>query len=332
MKRRTAPLFVVGAVAVAIVLRYGMTKALMVQADGPLVIKAIRSPNGQKSIELVVYDTENTDGTHTFGVKGTTLQFTGAPWSTKPSELVQWVDDERYLVNGQVLVNQSTLETSDPLMLPCSYVTLSTALSPDRMVLAAEILNQESKTIEVWLSKFDGNPNKVFSAPVSTRFGEAYACAHWAGADTLYFDYWDDKTGYVYEWTPSAEPVAVLSGASRPIPSPDGRFLGVVLWNDDGHPASGAILDARTMEIIKCDLPEGWLTWLAQDRFSVHFGNMVSVGSMAGDAPFIAREMKGRVVDIEDDPAGISVTALTSTWTNGRSIISGLSETVISTK
>lgn len=325
--RRVISLLVTATMVMAITLVYGLLRTSDGPAEGPQLIRAIHSPGGRNSIELVVHEAENADGTFTFGIKGTTLEFTGAPWSAKPHELVQWVNEDSYLLNGQVLVNHATQETNDPLMLPCSHVALSTALSPDRTTLAAEVLNQEAGQIQVWLSQFDGNPRMVFSAPVSTRFGEAYACANWGSADSLYFDYSDDKTSYVYRWSSSSGSTLILTGASRPIPSADGRLLGVISWNDDGRPSGGIVVDAQSMKALRTDLPEGWLTWMSGDRFSVHLKDQLHLGRVGDNTPISTYKVSGRIVDIAEEEAGVTVKALAPEQSNGSTTVGKLTQT-----
>lgn len=255
-------------------------------------VLASLSPSGVNAVGLSA-ETDLQDGALILVVDGLTSHpgLAVLPWAVGSGGVVQWLDNGRYLLGGTVVVDAATGSTA-PLPFEFMYTHLSSAVSPNRQVVAVAVRNYDRQTIQLWaVDAIDTSLSLLFETPLTPPYTELRMVLAWGSDDMLYFDLASGGTSRILRYAGNTVSL-FLDDSACPCPSPDGKYLAYLRTDSEGRGLWQAVLDLQNHRVIQDGLPSGVVTWTAKPGvYSIHLGRQLAVFSTSREASVSAFEL-----------------------------------------
>jgi hypothetical protein len=220
--------------------------------------------------------------------------FDRMPWAAVEDQVIQWVDNRWYLIDGGILVNTVTHECRT---IPFSFTPnyLGSAVSPDGSDIALIVRNPDLNALQVWVcSTADLQPRMVFEAALLPPYRELAGHIRWGSDGSLFFDSQANGKPEIHVIRRGGEPMLLVDSGSMPLPSPDGSYLGYLQADSEGRGRSWVIMDVASEQVIHDSGERGVLSWSsAPGVYSVHMGNRIAVFDAARRQTLRVLEMPG---------------------------------------
>ncbi len=236
------------------------------------------------------------------------------PGANPMDDIVQWVDETRYILSGTLVVNVPQ-GTADPIPLSFMYTYLASALSPDREELAVLVRNYERETVQAWvIALSDMSPRLIFEEPLLPPYTELRRSAAWGANGALYFQVVAGGTSNIYSYDRAHSPALFLADAASPNPSPDSCYLAFVKTDPEGRGIGWAFYDLASNSVIEETQEVGVLTWSQQRGVcTVHRGGTLSILDVAMRTPTRTMDLPGLIAVVTGNQQAFRVVVLTAT-------------------